>query len=86
MPTYSFKCDVCDKETEVVCKMTELDEEKKVPCYNCGGKRSVVIGEVHYGDAARLGIRRTDDGFKEVLAKIHENSPGSTLNQKLSRN
>ena len=32
-------------------------------------------------DPVRLGIRRPDQGFKEVLQKIHEKTPGSQLNK-----
>lgn len=85
MPTYDFKCSSCGKESVVVCKMSELDEQKKVPCDACGGELRVVIGEPRFGDAARLGLMKTDEGFKEVLAKIHENTAGSNLNAKLSR-
>lgn len=85
MPTYDFKCSSCGKESVVVCKMSELDEQKKVPCDACGGELRVVIGEPRLADPIRLGIRRTDDGFKEVLSKIHENTAGSNLNAKLSR-
>jgi hypothetical protein len=32
-------------------------------------------------DPVRLGVRRADNGFKEVLQRIHEKTPGSTLNK-----
>jgi hypothetical protein len=31
------------------------------------------------GDPVRLGIRKVDSGFKEVLQKIKRANPGSTL-------
>lgn len=31
------------------------------------------------GDSVRLRIRRPDEGFKDVLRKIHDSTPGSTL-------
>ena len=37
------------------------------------------------GDPVRLGLRRTDDGFREVLSKIHSNNYKSNLADKLSR-
>lgn len=86
MPTYDFRCNDCGKESTVIRKMMELDDEKKVPCDACGGERSVVISGVRYGDSIRLGIRKPDEGFREVLSKIHENTAGSQLNKKLSRN
>lgn len=32
-------------------------------------------------DSVRLGVKKTDQGFKEVLQRIHEKTPGSVLNQ-----
>jgi len=32
-------------------------------------------------DPVRLGIHKADGGFKEVLQRIHEKTPGSTLNK-----
>lgn len=87
MPTYNLRCGNCGKETTVFRKMSELDEEKSIPCDACNGERSVLLSsEVQYGDPIKLGIRKVPDGFKEVLSKIHERTPGSNLNQKLSRN
>lgn len=39
-----------------------------------------VIGAPALGDPVRLGIRKADNGFKEVLQRVHEKSPGSRLN------
>lgn len=32
------------------------------------------------GDPVRLGVRKIDNGFREVLQKIHSRTPGSKLN------
>jgi len=32
-------------------------------------------------DPVRLGVRKADNGFKEVLQRIHEKTPGSQLNK-----
>ena len=32
-------------------------------------------------DPVAVGVRRTDQGFKEVLQRIHEKTPGSQLNK-----
>lgn len=86
MATYVFRCDDCGFEEEVVCKMSELDQVKDLPCSECGGHREQVIGSPTFGDAIRLGIRKPDDGFREQLSRIHETMPGSHLNERLSRN
>jgi hypothetical protein len=37
------------------------------------------------GDVVRLGIRKPDQGFNEVLSKIHAANYKSNLSDKLSR-
>jgi hypothetical protein len=37
------------------------------------------------GDPVRLGVRTVDNGFREVLSKIHASQPKSNLADKLSR-
>jgi hypothetical protein len=37
------------------------------------------------GDSVRLGVRRVDDGFREVLSKIGAANYKSNLTDKLSR-
>jgi len=32
-------------------------------------------------DPVRAGVRRPDNGFKEVLQRIHEKTPGSRLDK-----
>ena len=40
-----------------------------------------VLGSNPLIDPVRLGVRKTDQGFKEVMQKIHARSPGSELNK-----
>tara|TARA_X000001388_G_scaffold68882_1_gene56992 strand:- start:1157 stop:1453 length:297 start_codon:yes stop_codon:yes gene_type:complete len=82
MPTYIFK----DKETGEISehkfRMTEHTEFKKKNPH----LEQVINYTPSIGDPVRLGITTTDNGFKEVLSKIHEQSGyGSTLGQNLSR-
>lgn len=44
-----------------------------------------IIGNPTVGDPVRLGIKRTDDGFREVLSRIGQNNYKSNLSDKLSR-
>ena len=56
------------------------------PCPSCNAHTvQLVIGTPAMGDSVRLGIRRNDDGFREVLSKIHSSTYKSNLNNKLSR-
>lgn len=83
MPTYIFKNTETGEIFEKVLKMSELDDYKtKHPTH-----------QRHYdsdnipamADPVRVGVRKPDSGFKEVLQKIHEKTPGSTLNRSSSQ-
>jgi len=66
-------------------------DDRKTPenetCEKCQAKDSVrlSLSAIPIGDPVRLGIRTVDDGFREVLSKIHERTPRSNLSNKLSR-
>jgi hypothetical protein len=45
----------------------------------------VIIGAPAMGDVVRLGIKKPDQGFNEVLSKIHAANYKSNLADKLSR-
>lgn len=56
------------------------------PCPSCTSHTvQLKIGTPGMGDSVRLGIRTNDDGFREVLSKIHASQPKSNLRDKLSR-
>ena len=77
MPTYNFKNKETGEETEVVMKMSVLTEFKEsnpmLELVISGGAlcRSINIGN---------GINK-DGGFKEVLKRIHQKTPGSVLDK-----
>ena len=52
-----------------------------IPCPDCQELRvkKVIMTAPALGDSVRLRIRRPDEGFKDVLRKIHDSTPGSTL-------
>ena len=80
MPTYTFR----DKNTdEIFDKIMSWDARQKYLEEN--PNLEVVMGAPAMGDSVRLGIRRNDDGFKEVLSKISKANYKSNLKDKLSR-
>ena len=85
MPFYDLKCTDCGNVFNVYCSMSERTNQS---CPSCESKNT----ETHFqsssaaiGDSVRLGVRTVDDGFREVLSKIHNNNYRSNLANKLSR-
>ena len=84
MPTYSFKCDTCEHEFEVICRMSERESQT---CPACGSANyhSHFTSPMSLGDPVRLGVRTMDGGFREELSRIGQANPRSDLGSKLSR-
>jgi len=77
MPTYAFR----NKETgEVTEKFMSISAREEYLNQN-PQLESMVNGAPMICDPVRVGARKMDTGFKEVLQKIHSRAPGSTLNQ-----
>jgi hypothetical protein len=76
MPLYEFR----NKETgEVFEKFMSLSSREDYLKENPNVE--TVVGAPVMIDSVRLGIRRPDQGFKEVLQRIHEKTAGSQLNK-----
>ena len=76
MPTYLFKDTATDEVFEKVMKIAELDDYLAA---NPTHQRHYDGRAPAMGDSVRLGLRKVDNGFKEVLQKIHERAPGSQI-------
>jgi len=79
---YEYTCGNCDHIWERQLKLSEYKTPIDSPCPSCeeSGNISQYFGgmPVHI-DSHKLGIKKPDAGFREVMAKIHEKSPGSEL-------
>jgi hypothetical protein len=80
MPTYTFR----NTETEeiydkIMSWNSREDYLKENP------NLEVIMGAPAMGDSVRLGIRKPDQGFNEVLSKINAANYKSNLSDKLSR-
>ena len=81
MPTYVFRNKETGEQFEQIMKMSELDSFRAE-----NPQLETVIQAVALGDPTKLtSSRKFDSGFKEVLQKIHERSPGSELNKTSSQ-
>ena len=80
MPTYTFR----NKDTEEVYdKIMSWNSREEYLKENLN--LEVIIGAPAMGDSVRLGIKKPDQGFNEVLSKIHAANYKSNLADKLSR-
>jgi len=76
MPLYDFK----DTNTnEVFEKFMSIADKEKYLQDNPHIKS--VLSTNPLIDPTRLGVKKHDNGFKEVLQKIHARTPGSQLNK-----
>jgi hypothetical protein len=77
MPTYDFINSETGEVFEKVMKIADREEYlKENPTIKPHFGQAPSIG-----DPIRLGVKKVDTGFKEVLQKIHARSPGSQLDK-----
>lgn len=77
MPLYDFR----NKETGQVTEMAMSYGSKQQYLIDNPHMEYVVLTAPSLGDPTKLtSTRKLDSGFKEVLQKIHEKTPGSELN------
>lgn len=81
MPTYDYECKGCGTKFDVICRIADMDVPKECPECHSNDTFRFIGGAPAFGDSVRLGITRPDQGFKEVLQKIHKNTPGSQLDK-----
>lgn len=81
MPTYEYLCEQCEHYFTQFRSIPTMNAPEEEPCPNCSNisVKKVMMTAPAIGDAVRLKVRRPDDGFREVLHKIHEKTPRSTL-------
>jgi hypothetical protein len=80
MPTYIFRNKETGEQIEKMMKISELDSFREQ-----NPQLETVIQSPMICDPVRVGVRKMDTGFKEVLQKVHERSPGSKLNKTSSQ-
>lgn len=76
MPTYDFRHKETGEIIEKVMKISERDEFlRDNPQYE-----SVILGAPSIGDPIRLGLKKPDQGFREVLQKAKAAHPRGNIN------
>lgn len=75
MPTYEFR----NKETgDVIAVFMKMSEREQYLQDNPHLEQTITQAPAFTGDHVSI---KKDTGFKEVLQKIHEKTPGSQLNK-----
>ena len=77
MPTYAFRDKTSGEIFEKFMSISAREEYLKIN----PNIESQLNGSPMVCDPVRVGARKFDSGFKEVLQKIHSRAPGSTLNR-----
>ena len=81
MPTYTFRNKTSDEVFDKIMSWNSREDYLK----SNPEIEPLIGGAPSLGDSVRLGIRKPDDGFKEVLSKIHQANYRSNLANSLSR-
>ena len=87
MPIYVYGCDHCDAMFEQILKISEMELPLSKPCPECNTENSIrqEVTSASFGDPIKLGIKRPDAGWNEVLGKVKAAHPkGNWNNQKIS--
>jgi len=79
MPTYDFRNKETGEVTEHIMRMSDLDAFKEA---NPHLEQTITRAPAFAGDHITI---KKDTGFKEVLQRIHEKTPGSQLDKTSSQ-
>ena len=77
MPYYDYECEECDNKFEEKYSIDERNKPTEEPCSSCGGKIKIKFGFQGLADPIRLGLRKPDDGFKDMMKRMKKNVPGA---------
>lgn len=76
MPFYDYKCGDCGHAFEQMLSIADMEKPTKKKCPSCGKKKvQMVIGAPAVCDSVRIGVRKPDKGWQEVMSKIKEAHP-----------
>lgn len=81
MPLYEYKCSACEHVFDKFSSVDSRHEPLSQECPSCKSVGTVtqVIGATGVVDPVRMGRIKAPGGFRDVLQRIHERTPGSKL-------
>lgn len=74
MPTYTFINKKTGEFEEYVMRISELEKFK----FDHEHLERALVDTPSFGDPVRLGLRKNDNGWREVLQRVAEKTPGAT--------
>ena len=75
MANYTFLNKSTNEEFDISMPISELDDYKKNNPH-----LEQMLTSMRLGDPTRLGLRKPDSGFRDVLKKVKRAHRGSTVN------
>lgn len=86
MPTYVYACESCTEQFERKLSMDNHAQPESEPCPACGVSQvKQQLTTFSLGDPVRLGVKRPDAGFTEVLDRIKRKHPLSAMANNTSK-
>jgi len=81
MPLYDYKCSKCGHSWDEMQLVKNRKKPCNSPCPQCKEKKCVdqVIGQPIMSEPHKMGLKRPDQGFREVMSKIKQAHPRSTI-------
>ena len=81
MPIYDFKCKKCENTWDEMLLYKNRDKPCKSGCPKCAesGMIERVIGAPIMSEPHKMGLKRPDSGFREVISKIKQHHPKNTI-------
>lgn len=76
MPTYTFENIETGERLEKVMKISELDEFREQNPH----LKSLIVSAPSIGDSMRLGLKKPDDGFRDVLKNVKHHHKRDNIN------
>lgn len=80
MPLYDYKCTKCEHSWDEIVLYKNRDKPCKKPCPECKEKSVTrVVGAPIMSEPHKMGLKRPDGGFREVISKIKQHHPKNTI-------
>lgn len=74
MPTYSFRNKETGEEFDEIMSISKLDQYK-----TDNPQLEQLLGTPPIGDPVRLGMKKPDDTFRDILKQIKKNNDGKRI-------